>query len=223
MRSTLWLLVAIAFSGCAHERNYFRPTERVRGQTLQGYHEAFYDLVGPQGRFGEAKVWSVGSYRSGEDSVIEVGLSLHNTSGKPIELSARELELDPVRISGKTVRHLRPAETGVFRVQPEKQADVKVHFLLPGSVYPGAVTSFGLRWRVRNGDQSYAQSTPFLEESAFYPNDRSYIYYSTAWPCSPYDVHCVGFYYPYGPYPYGYGPPPPPPPPHIERRRVEVR
>lgn len=224
MRFLPWLMVALAFGGCAADRQYFRPTERIRGQTVEGYHEAFYDLAGATGRFGEAKVWSRGGYRSGDDSVIEVGLTLHNTSGQEVQLSAKDLELDPVHVSGQSLRHVKPAETGLFRVAAEKQADVKVHFLLPQSVHPGSVTSFRFLWKVRNGGQSYVQTTAFLEEAAYYPPDR-YLYYSAAWPCSPYSVSCVGFYYgyPYGPWPYPYGyPPPPPPPPAIPRHRVQT-
>jgi len=48
MRFLLCFSMFVALGGCAHNRQYFRPTKRVRGQTLQGYHEAFYELVGPQ-------------------------------------------------------------------------------------------------------------------------------------------------------------------------------
>lgn len=222
MRSLLWFSVLVVLGGCAHNRQYFRPTERVRGQTLQGYHEAFYDLVGPQGGFGEAKVWTVGAYRRGDDSVLEVTLEIHNTSAHPIEISAKDLSLSPVRTSHEVFKQIAPAESGVFKVKPESHAGLKVHFILPAGVRPGEVSSFRFAWKVRGPEQSYAQMTPFREESAFYPPpDRAYLYYSAVYPCSPYDVHCIGFYgaWPYGGYPPGY---PYPPPPHEERRRVVV-
>ena len=195
MRFIVGLAVAIVLGGCAHNRQYFRPTERVRGQTVQGYHEAFYELVGAQGRFGEAKVWSLGAYRRAGESVVEVTLDVHNTSAQPIEVSAKDLMLDPVRTRSRTLRQLAPAETGVFKVQPEQRASVVAHFLLPDGILPGEVMSFGFGWRVKNVAQTYAQATPFREESAFYPPPSSgYIYYSPVYACSPYDVHCVGFY-----------------------------
>jgi hypothetical protein len=89
-------------------------------------------------------------------------------------------------------------------------------------VLPGEVSSFGFAWRVKSAEQSYAQATPFREEAAFYPPpDRRYIYYSPVYPCSPYDLNCVGFY---DDWPYGrYRPPSgPSEPPREERRRVEV-
>lgn len=225
-RAFLGLLLLIAASGCAYNRQYFRPTERVRGQTVQGYQESFYDLIGSRGRFGEAKVWSVGAYRHGDDSVVDVTLELHNTSGKPIEVSARDLRLDPVRGSKGELRQLAPAETGTFRVGPESRASLRVHFALPDAWLPGHVRSFNFVWKVKNVEQSYAQATPFREEESYYlALPPGYLHYSAVYPCSPYDVHCVGFYsdWPYSGY--GYGGPPviierPAP---VERRRVEVR
>lgn len=220
MRCSLAIVAVIALSGCAHDRQYFRPTERVRGQTVQGYHEAFYELVGSQGRFGEAKVWSTGAYRRGDDSVVEVGLDIHNTSGQPIEISAKSLLLDPVRTRDEPLRKIPAAETGVFKVAPESRASLRAHFLLPDGVRPGAVTSFGFHWRVANGPQSYAQVTPFREEAAYYPSyERGRVYYSPVYACSPYDMHCVGFYDDW-PYRYRYAPVPVHPP--EERRRVRV-
>src|SRR5262252_620224 len=125
MRLGLVIAVLLATSGCAHSRQYFHPTERVRGQTADGYLEAFYDLVGPRGRFGEAKVWTVGAYRRSEDNVIGVTLELHNTSNQPIDVSAKELRLDPVHASEGTLRRVPPQETGVFRVLPGTHASVR--------------------------------------------------------------------------------------------------
>jgi hypothetical protein len=195
MRAILVILLLIVGSGCAYNRQYFRPTERVRGQTMQGYHAAFYELVGHRGRFGEAKIWSVGAYRKGEHSVIDVTLDVHNTSDQPIVITAKELLLDPVRTRSDTLQKVPAAETGAFKVGPEQRASLRAHFLLPDGVRPGEVRSFGFRWRVKNGDQSYAQLTPFREEVAYaQPIERDYYYYHSVYPCSPYDLNCVGFY-----------------------------
>jgi hypothetical protein len=227
MRYIACLSLLLVASGCAYNRQYFRPTERVRGQTMQGYGESFYELIGPSGRFGEAKVWSAGAYRKGDDSVVEVTLELHNTSGKSVDVSAKDLRLDPVRGPKGELRNVPAAETGTFTLGPEARSSLKVHFVLPPEWSPAHVTSFGFVWKVKNAGQSYAQSTPFREEVPYYYGPPGPIYYNPAYPCSPYDVSCVGFYgdWPYGPYaPYGYGgsrviitaPP-------VERRRVEVR
>lgn len=202
MRLFMCGVLLVLASGCAHNRQYFRPTERVRGQTVHGYHEAFYDLVGPRGPFGEAKVWTIGAYRSGDDSVLEVSLELHNTSAQPISVAASDVRLDPVRVGRSVLRDLRPQETGTFQVKPEGRGEMKLHFLLPKGITPGHVTSFALLWRAQNVDQSYAQKTPFREENAYYPPrdmPYPYPYYSSIYPCSPYDIHCVGSYWPYEP------------------------
>jgi hypothetical protein len=222
MRLLLWFSMFVVLGGCAHNRQYFRPTERVRGQTLSGYHEAFYDLVGPQGRFGEAKVWSIGAYRRGDASVLEVSLEVHNTSAQPIEISAKDLRLSPVRTSSQVFQQVAPAETGVFQVKPQSHAGVKVHFILPAGVLPGEVSSFRFAWKVGSAAQSYAQATPFREEAAFYPPPiyQGYIYYSPFYYCSPYDPYCLG-HYDYGPY-WRYPSHGGFYPPQQERRRVVV-
>ncbi|HET6336634.1 MAG TPA: hypothetical protein VFG30_25600 [Polyangiales bacterium] len=223
----LGLLLLMVASGCAYNRQYFRPTERVRGQTMQGYPESFYDLVGSKGRFGEAKVWTHGAYRKGDKTVIEVALELHNTSGNPIEVSADDLRLDPVRGSKGELKQVRAAETGTFGVGPESRASLHVHFILPDGWLPGHVRNFGFAWKLKNAEQSYAQVTPFREEEPYYPTTPpGYLYSDPMYPCSPYDLNCVGFY---GSWPYGgrYGYPGPPViierAPPVERRRIEVR
>lgn len=194
----LGLLLLSVASGCAYNRQYFRPTERVRGQTMQGYPESIYDLVGAKGRFGEAKIWSVGSYRKGDDSVIEVTLELHNTSGKPIEIASTDLMLDPVTGSKGELHKVPAAETGTFSIGPESRATVRVHFVLPNGWKPGHVRSFGFVWKVKGEEQSYAQATPFREQDPYYGPSPAYYYgYGAPYPCNPYDLHCF-----YGPGPY---------------------
>jgi hypothetical protein len=103
-----------------------------------------------------------------------------------------------------------------------------VHFILPDGWLPGHVRNFGFAWKMKNAEQSYAQVTPFREEEPYYPaTPFGYPYYDPMYPCSPYDLHCVGFY---GSWPYGgrYGYPGSPPviierAPPVERRRIEVR
>lgn len=222
MRTLLCLVLLATTLGCAHQRQYLRPTERVRGQTVNGYDEAFYDLHGANSRFGECKVWSVGAYRVGDDTVVEITMELHNTSAAPIALSAKDLELSSIRFSsGAVLSKVPPQERGTFRVQPQKHASVKLHFLLPPDTSPGELSSLIFKWRIDGGDQSYAQSTPFREQRSHSDAiDRYYLYYSSVYPCSPYDIRCVGPYWPYAPYAPYY---PPPPPPHSVRRNVDVR
>ncbi|HMI92542.1 MAG TPA: hypothetical protein VK509_14305, partial [Polyangiales bacterium] len=89
---------AIALASCAGTHKYFEPTERVTGQTENGYSQALYPLAGPGGAFGEATIWSRGAYR-GEDgsTVVQVGFALHNTGAAPITLLGSELRIGTMR------------------------------------------------------------------------------------------------------------------------------
>src|SRR5689334_2520867 len=92
------LACGLALVGCGAARQYFEPAERVTGQTENGYAQALYPLAGPTGPFGEATLWSRGSYRSDDDrSVVQIGFSLHNTSDDPIELRGSELRIGTMR------------------------------------------------------------------------------------------------------------------------------
>jgi hypothetical protein len=160
-----WMVLCAVFGmlGCAESRQYFRPTEHVYGETTRGEPEAIYDMVGPFGPFGEAKVWSRGAFRDGNDTVVFATIDLHNTSGVPILVNPQRIRLDPVRIGPELLHGLTPTQTQVLSVAPGAFGSIKLRFLLPESVVPGQVSSFGLRWEVKNGPQTYAQRTPFLE------------------------------------------------------------
>jgi hypothetical protein len=190
-------LIAVLLAGCAANRQYFQPTERQHGETVRGYPEAIYTLVGSQGQFGEAKLWSNGAYVSGGESVIHVAIEVHNTSAHPIELRAADVELESVATEVGTAAHLRPrqAKNRVFR--PGSIVETGFEFTLPGDVAPGDVQSFLLRWRAHSAGQSYGQRTPFAvhRRARVYGPGYGYPY----WGCDPF----YGWCYPYGPY---YGP-----------------
>jgi hypothetical protein len=192
------LIALLLLAGCAAHRQYFQPTERLHGTTVGGYPEALYTLAGPQGQFGEAKIWSNGAYRSANESVIHVGIEIHNTSGQPIELRAADVELESVAAVVGTVAHVRPRQAKDRVFAPGSIAETGFEFTLPDEVAPGEVTGFLLRWRVHNTGHSYGQRTPFavLYRRRAYPAGYGYPY----WGCDPFDAFCS---YPYGPY---YGP-----------------
>jgi hypothetical protein len=194
-------LIAILLAGCAAHRQYFQPTERQHGETVHGYPEALYTLVGPHGQFGEGKVWSNGAYHSARgESVVHVGIEIHNTSGEPIELRAADVELESVATLLGTVAHVPPGQAKDRVFAPGSIGETGFEFTLPDEVAPGEVTGFLLRWRVRNADQSYGQRTPFglLYRRRAYPPAYGYGY--PYWGCDPFDPFCQ---YPYGTY---YGP-----------------
>ena len=91
-------LIALAFAGCAASRQYFEPSERISGQTENGYTQALYPLSGPRGAFGEASLWSRGASRTQDGrTVVQIGFALHNTGASPIVLRGDELRIGTIR------------------------------------------------------------------------------------------------------------------------------
>lgn len=217
------LLLALLGVGCAAPRQYFRPAERHHGHTLQGYPEALYTLVGAKGQFGEAKLWSRGSYygRNGE-TLIQVAVELHNTSGDPLTLHAADVRLESVDTELGPINEL-PARAARDRTVPAGALGQSgFEFELPARLAPGEIGGFVLRWKVEGGGQSYSQRTPFVVEyrRRYYasPYGYGYPYYYSCEPLDPLCPYRFGYPY-YGPpvpSPYYYPPtvvaPPPPPP-----------
>ncbi len=186
------LALVLAGVGCAAGARYFEPAERVQGQTVQGFRIAIYPLQGPQGPFGEAKIWSSGARESGDLTRVHVGFELHNTSGTPITMDGNDVRLD-VRTSNGTLKALAPAAAQAHSVAAGALADVDWEFDLPAGLQPGDIDALRVHWRVNAPTQSYEQRTPFVRETY---NDAVYASPPYAYPC-----------WPYGPYDctYGYG------------------
>lgn len=199
MRPSVWIAV-LALCGCAASRQYFEPSERVQGQTVQGYKVAIYALTGPAGVFGEAKVWSHGAYKTGDgSSVVHVGLEIHNTGKTPIELRPSELRLDVMDDERGPLRGLAPEDGGARVFAPGTIGDASFLFELPGGLAPSDLVALRLHWQVHAGEQHYAQRTPFIEEHE--PQPYAGAYYS-GYPCWPYGPYDCMYMRPYG---YGYG------------------
>jgi len=184
----------LALSGCAASRQYFEPTERVTGQTENGYSQALYPLAGPRGAFGEATIWSRGAYR-GQDgqTVVQIGLALHNTGASPITLLGSELRIGTMRTDDALLSELSAADAADLTVAPQSLGEAQYHFVLPPEVAPGEVRAFRLRWTVASEQATYRQRTVFLELQAREPYPPSF---AGGYPC-----------WPYGPYDCFYGPP----------------
>jgi hypothetical protein len=179
----------VLVAGCATNRAFFEPTENAHGRTMHGYREAMYQLSGPNGAFGEAKVWSRGAYRHEDRTVIQVAFELHNTGAIPFELRAGDVLLDPVRAGDVAIANLPPAENSDIVYASGAIGEAQFHFVLPPGVSPGDVHGFRVRWTVRSAQFAYSQNTPFMRERtyagyAYYP----YPYYG--WWCDPFDPFC---------------------------------
>jgi len=202
VRHSIWLCMVVVMAvGCAENRQYFRPTEHVYGETLHGQEEAIYALVGPFGPFGEAKVWSPGAFRENGATLLHVKLDLHNTSGVPIVVYPDRIRVDPVRVGRELLHDLRPIETQALSIAPGAFGRVDLRFVLPPTVRPAQASAFGLRWQVQNGPQSYSQLTPFLEDVGRFGPGYPPIYgYGYGYMCSAYDPFCTrGYGYGVGP------------------------
>jgi hypothetical protein len=193
-------IALLVLCGCAASHQYFEPSERVQGQTVQGYKVAIYALTGAAGVFGEAKVWSHGAYAAGDGgNVVHIGLEIHNTGKVPIELRPGELRLDVMHDERGPVPGLEAPAGGAHVFAPGAISDASFLFELPPAIGPGEVVALRLHWRVHAGDQLYAQRTPFIEERDRQLYASPYHYYGYhGYPCWPYGPYDCMHMHPYG-------------------------
>lgn len=190
------VILAIAACGCATGRQYFEPSERVQGQTLQGHKVAIYPLSVATGPFGEAKVWSRGAYEIDEGALLHVGLEIHNTGRVPVELRPGDVRLDVLTEDHGPIRGLRPVAEGARAFAPGTIGEANLRFALPQDVSPNDVMALRLHWRLHVNGYTYVQRTPFAEEIEARYASPAYAY--PCWPYGPYDcmyMHPFGFRY----------------------------
>jgi hypothetical protein len=216
----LLALLVGGVAGCGAARQYFEPTERVTGQTENGYSQALYPLSGPRGPFGEATLWSRGAYKVDSGSapalrggatiddrtVVQIAFSLHNTSDAPIELRGDELRIGTMRTDDALLSELVPADPSVLSVPPQAIGEAQFHFVLPPDTQPREVRAFRVRWAVHAKHGVYRQRTVFIE---LHPRDDYYPPpYAAGYPCWPYGPYDCLYGPPFGayptPYPVGY-------------------
>jgi hypothetical protein len=197
------LLVALtagaAISACATPHADFRPTERVRGYTMEGFEEAFYDLPTAGVSNSEVKVWSDGAEPTrtaeGVRTGIRVGFTIDNGGREPIEVASEALRLESLQAAAALPRDL-PAEsvTGDTTVQPGTSGTAEALFLLPRGVAPRDVQAFRVKWSVRSEGQEFTEFTPFVQDRPEYAYVPVYGYYYPYWPWSYpfYDPFFVG-------------------------------
>lgn len=192
MRRLTWI-VAIAVCGCGASRQYFEPSERVQGQTLEGHRVAIYPLTVASGPFGEAKVWSRGAYETDDRALVHAGLEIHNTSGAPIELRQGDVKLDVLSKGQGPIRGLQPITDAARAFAPGTIGEANLRFALPESLSPRDVVALRLHWRVHVNGHTYVQRTPFVQEA-----DAPYAGRYQPYPCWPYGPYDCMYMYPYG-------------------------
>ena len=185
----------LALCGCAAGPQYFEPAERVQGQTIHGDSVAIYRLTAAGRQFGEAKLWSQGAYETdGKRNVVHVGFEIHNTGELPIELRANDLRLDVMDDDRGPLSGLRSREGNALQIAPGAIADASFLFELPPGLAPRNLIALRLHWNVHAGDKSYAQRTPFVEQSYVALYEPPFI---DRYPCWPYGAYDCLYMYPY--------------------------
>jgi hypothetical protein len=165
MRHLATSLLLLAASGCAAGVAEFRPTERAWGASRQGQEQAIYELNGPDGRAGEAKVWTGGIRKERGSVVADVAIELKNTGPIPLIIDVDSLRLSGVVAGDDVIDDVVPLKTaGNPEVAPRSVGGLRVLFELPGDLSPRDVTEFRLEWTVRIGADAYAQFTPFVRD-----------------------------------------------------------
>src|SRR5690606_12560623 len=159
------VILALLVVGCAGTQR-FDAAERATGLSPQGYGAAEYEIWGPTGNAGEARVWATGAYKANVDgremTVIEVVLEIENNG--PDAMAISELRLDSADADNVEIRDLAPVRVeGPGIVAPGDDERVRVYFAIPERFDPEDIADFRLRWSLQQGERTYAQRTPFLQ------------------------------------------------------------
>ena len=194
--------LGIVLAGCAASHQYFEPTEHVEGRTPEGRKLATYPLAVGEGSFGEVKVWSEGAYETKSDeTLVRIGLEVHNTSGAAIELKPGDPNLEVIAKDYGPISGLRPEVDSSRAFPPGTVAEVRPTFALPPGISPRDIEAMRLHWRVQADGLSYAQSTPFTEEvnPVYYGAPYGpYGPYGAYGPCGPYGCGAFGWGFGFG-------------------------
>jgi hypothetical protein len=187
------MVIGLGFISCAAERQSFKPTEKVGGETVEGFKEAFYDLGSDSKRVGEVKVWSRGAYldkRAGMDvTVIHLGFTIENKGDTPIEFNVDDVELESVQTKVGNYEHVAVMDhMGPTAVAPKSSETIELTFALPKKVTPDEILAFRTRWTTKAEGAEYTEFTPFVQQQ-----QQRYAY-----------VPVYGYYYPYYPFDYPY-------------------
>ncbi len=184
MRIAAPLLLGVVAASCATSEEFI-PTEHATGISPQGYTAADYEMVAKGEHLGDAMVWSDGAYRSrvdGRPTVVHVGFRVENDTDQPIQVDPSDIRIH-VQSKGRTIRRSKPDYVeGSRTIEPGKDGNLSLYFVMPDGVSPRDVDGFRVEWSARAGDLVYNQRTPFMEqpEPLAYYQDPYYspLYYS---------------------------------------------
>ncbi len=165
MTRYIGILVTLALAGCGGPQ-MFDAAGHATGISPQGLAAAEYDLWGPLGNTGEARVWSTGAYEgtvNGEKAtIIEIVFDLENTGQLPMTLT--DIQLASADVDGIRLRDVPPVRVdGSTVVPPGGDSRVHAFFAVSSHLDPDDFHHFRVSWEVEQGERRYAQRTPFIQ------------------------------------------------------------
>lgn len=165
MNRVFGVLVVLASASCGGPQ-LFDAAGHATGISPQGLAAAEYDLWGPNGNTGEARVWSTGAYEGSVDgrpaTIIDVVIDLENVGEAPMALT--DIHLESADVHGMRVSDIPPTRVdGDTTVPPGGEARVHAYFAVSKHIDPDDLRGFRVGWRVQQGDRMYTQRTPFMQ------------------------------------------------------------
>jgi hypothetical protein len=173
MRSALAPLLLLPLLGlgllsCSASRQYFRPAERARAESMSGRAAAEYDLGVEGTRWGEARIWSDGARSTRADgerrSSLHVGFEVENALDTPLSLDLSETRLEGVMVDGRRLESVSPAQPWPeAEAAPHQVMHIDLVFELPDVDSVRDIGPFRVRWVLLGPDGwRYEQHTGFL-------------------------------------------------------------
>jgi hypothetical protein len=129
-------------------------------------HAAEYPVGDRAERRGKIELWSEGAEREELDgslqTLIHVGMELHNTSAEPLRLDREQLRLDDVLLENGNV-YSAPLATfdGDLEVPPGESRQYQANFRLPSRIWPDDILAYHFTWSVLDSGGTHPQATNF--------------------------------------------------------------
>lgn len=161
-------------------------------------HAAEYPVGSRDARRGKIELWSDGAEREELDgslqTLIHVGMVLHNESNEPLRLDQQQLRLDDILLENGNV-HSAPLATfdGEAEVPPGASGQYQATFRLPARIWPDDILAYHFTWAVLDSGGAHPQATNFRRSDY----DRR-VYVALSGPGYPWG------YYPWGSSPWVY-------------------
>lgn len=130
------------------------------------HHAAEYPIGDRDARQGKIELWSEGAEREELDgslqTLIHVGMVLHNQSNEPVRLDREQLRLDDVLLeNGDVYRAPLATLDGDVEVPPGASSQYQATFRLPSRIWPDDILAYHFTWAVSDSRGTHPQATNF--------------------------------------------------------------